>query len=77
MSHSVANLEHHHFKNEAFWRPGDVHVHFFGTATLSCADGVETRAGDVFEVTADAFPMPVSNPLVDAADEGLIAVRAL
>ena len=35
MSHSIANLEHHHFKNALFRRPGDVHVHFFGTATLS------------------------------------------
>ena len=39
MSHSLANLEAHHFKYRQFRRPGDVHVHFFGTATLSCADG--------------------------------------
>ena len=36
----IANLEHHHFKYALFRRPGDVHVHFFGTATLSFADGV-------------------------------------
>ena len=77
MSHSIANLEHHHFKNAAFRRPGDVHVHFFGTATLSCADGLETREGDVFEVSADAFHLPVANPLVCAADAGLAVVRAL
>ena len=35
MSHTIANLEHHQFKNAVFRRPGDVHVHFFGTATLS------------------------------------------
>ena len=52
MSHSLANLEHHHFKYALFRRPGDVHVHFFGTATLSFADGVETREGDVFEISA-------------------------
>lgn len=50
MSHSVANLEAHHFKYDLFRRPGDVHVHFFGTATLSFADGVATREGDVFEI---------------------------
>src|SRR5690606_30981947 len=44
MSHTLANLEHHHFKYDLFRRPGDVHVHFFGTATLSVADGVVTRA---------------------------------
>ncbi len=41
MSHSIANLEHHHFKYAMFRRPGDVHVHFLDTATLSYADGVE------------------------------------
>jgi len=64
MSHSIANLEHHHFKNAQFRRPGDVHVHFFGTATLSFSDGVRTRDGDVFEIEADAFSMPLRNPLV-------------
>jgi hypothetical protein len=48
MSHSIANLEHHHFKYDLFRRRGDVHVHFFGTATLSYADGVRTQEGDVF-----------------------------
>jgi len=77
MSHSIANLEHHHFKYAQFRRPGDVHVHFFGTATLSCADGITTQPGDLFEVTADAFLLPLANPLVHAADAGLCTVRAL
>ncbi|HMR77883.1 MAG TPA: hypothetical protein PKD61_22390, partial [Polyangiaceae bacterium] len=47
MSHSIANLEHHHFKYGLFRQPGDVHVHMFGTATLSFADGIRTGAGDV------------------------------
>jgi len=77
MCHSIANLEHHHFKYDLFRRPGDVHVHFFGTATLSFTDQVETRAGDIFEIEADAFTMPLRNPLVPAADEGLAKVRVL
>lgn len=67
MSHSIANLEHHHFKYALFRRPGDIHVHFFGTATLSFADGIETREGDVFEVFAAPFTLPVRNPLSRAA----------
>ncbi len=63
MSHSIANLEHHHFKYRLFRRPGDVHVHFFGTATLSCADGISTRPGDVFEISAAPFTLPVRNPI--------------
>ncbi len=77
MSHSLANLEHHHFKYALFRRAGDVHVHFFGTATLSFADGIETREGDVFEVSADAFTLPVSNKLVYEASVAPITVRSL
>lgn len=63
MSHSIANLEHHHFKYSVFRQPGDVHVHMFGTATLSFADSVTTEAGDVFEIEAPDFGLPLRNPL--------------
>jgi hypothetical protein len=76
MSHSVANLEHHHFKYAQFCRPGDVHVHFFGTATLSFADGIRTEEGDEFEIAAAPFALPLRNPLVRAAERP-VAVRAL
>jgi len=66
MSHTIANLEHHHFKYAAFRRPGDVHVHFFGTGTLSFGDGVRTQRGDVFEIAAPPFVLPVRNPLGSA-----------
>ncbi len=63
MSHSLANLEHHHFKYDLFRRAGDVHVHFFGTATLSFSDAVRTQVGDVFEIEAAPFTLPCRNPL--------------
>lgn len=66
MSHSLANLEHHHFKYGLFRRPGDVHVHFFGTATLSFSQGVTTQPGDVFEIEAAPFSLPLINPLARA-----------
>ncbi|MDB5672204.1 MAG: hypothetical protein JWO25_3163 [Alphaproteobacteria bacterium] len=69
MSHSIANLEHHHFKYRLFRRPGDLHVHFFGTATLSFSDGVTIRAGDVFEVSAPPFLLPLRNPLGSQAPD--------
>jgi hypothetical protein len=76
MSHAIANLERHHFKYAPFRRPGDVHVHFFGTATLSFSDGVTARPGDVFEIEAAPFALPLRNPLAvaPAADP---AVRVL
>ncbi|OLP59516.1 GguC protein [Xaviernesmea oryzae] len=69
MSHSFANLEHHHFKYGLFRAPGDVHVHMFGTATLSFGDGIRTQAGDVFEIEADGFGLPLSNRLTVATVE--------
>ena len=67
MSHTIRNLEHHHFKYALFRRPGDVHVHFFGTATLSFADGFQTRQGDVFEISAAPFRFALRNTLGRAA----------
>jgi hypothetical protein len=63
MSHSIANLEHHHFKYKAFLRPGDIHIHFFGTGTLSFGDGFETREGDIFEIESATFGKPLRNRL--------------
>ena len=78
MSHTFANLEHHHFKYGLFCQPGDVHVHMFGTATLSFAEGVVTEAGDVFEIEVPAFGLPLKNPLAKApAHSGATIVRSL
>ena len=63
MCHSLENLEFHHFKYAAHRRPGDVHLHFFGTATLSFADGIRAQPGDVFEVDLPAMGAPLRNPL--------------
>lgn len=63
MCHSVANLEHHHFRYDRFRRPGDVHVHFLGAATGSFTAGIETQVGDVFEIAADGFGEPLRNVL--------------
>ncbi|MGT2444080.1 AraD1 family protein [Ensifer adhaerens] len=76
MSHSFANLEHHHFKYGLFRQPGDIHVHMFGTATLSFGDGIRTEEGDVFEIEADGFGLPLRNALAIAADEE-VAIRQL
>jgi hypothetical protein len=76
MSHWIANLEHHHFKYALFRRPGDVHLHFFGTATLSVSDGIKPEPGDRFEIEAAAFGRPLRNPLARAAAE-TVTVRAL
>jgi len=77
MSHTLANLEHHHFKYEQFRQPGDLHVHMFGTATLSFADGVRAQDGDLFEIEAEGFGLPLRNPLQLQAAGGAVAVKVL
>jgi hypothetical protein len=76
MAHTIANLEAHHFKYGLFRRPGDVHVHFFGTATLSFSDGVRTQKGDVFEIESEAFGLPLRNRLM-TEKPAKVRVRAL
>jgi len=76
MTHTVENLEAHHFKYRLFRRPGDVHAHFFGAAVLSHTAGLSCREGDVFEIDVPAFGRPLRNPL--AFESGpAVAMRPL
>ncbi len=76
MTHTLANLEHHHFKYAAFRQPGDVHCHFFGTATLSFVAGIRPHDGDIFEISAPGFGRPLQNPLaIEPGTEQLTPVH--
>jgi hypothetical protein len=79
MTHSIANIEHHHFKYAQFRRPGDIHCHYFGTGTLSYAAGIATEPGDIFEVSAPEFGQPLRNPMrrVRPPVPGPVVVTAL
>lgn len=77
MSHSVANLEHHHFKYERFRRPGDAHVHFLGAGVLSHAAGIAAADGDMFEIDVPAFGRPLRNPLRAHSGEQRVSVLPL
>ncbi len=63
MSHSLRNLEHHHFKFDLHRRPGDVHIHFLGAHSLSFGQGIELKDGDVMEIHFDGFGRPLRNPV--------------
>ena len=67
MSHTIANLEYHHFKYPQFRRPGDLHVHYFGAANLSFSDGIRAEPGDIFEIEMAEFGAPLRNRLAPAA----------
>lgn len=78
MTHTLANIEHHHFKYSGFRRPGDVHCHYYGTATLSFAAGFRVQPGDIFEISSPAFGRPLRNPLVQSETvDPLISIKQL
>lgn len=73
MCHSFANLEYHHFKYRQHRVPGDVHLHFFGTATVSFVDNIRAQAGDQFEIDLPALGAPLVNTL--AVEPGGLALH--
>jgi len=78
MCHSLANLEHHHFKFEAHRRPGDVHVHYFGACSLSFGADTELADGDIMEISFRGFGRALRNPLrIRRGETGLIVVKPL
>ncbi|WP_255462253.1 AraD1 family protein [Granulicella sp. WH15] len=78
MCHSLANLEHHHFKFAGHRQPGGVHVHFFGADALSFGDGVVLRDGDVMVVAFEGFGRALRNVVREVAKTAQpVRVRSL
>src|SRR6185312_10860190 len=78
MCHSLAIIEHHHFKFDVHRRPGDVHVHYFGAHSLSFGAGIELTDGDVMEISFTGFGRSLRNHLRVAREENkLITVQPL
>jgi len=61
MSHSLANLEDHHFKHPQFRVPGDVHIYFFGTMKLSFGSRGTLQDGDRIEIQFSTMGKPLVN----------------
>lgn len=78
MSHTLANLEHHHFKYAMHRRSGDIHIHFFGADAFSFGDGVALENGDVMQIEFSGFGRPLQNPIkVDRSKPKFVAVEQL
>ena len=78
MCHSLANLEHHHFKFAGHRQQGNVHVHFYGADALSFGDGVVLREGDVTEVSFHGYGRPLRNSVHEVAKSSRpVRVRSL
>jgi len=78
MCHSLANIEHHHFKFAAHRRPGDLHIHFFGADAFSFGDAVRLQDGDWMQVRFEGFGKPLRNRLrIAHGEQELVSVRPL
>lgn len=78
MCHSLANMEHHHFKYEEHRRPGDAHIHFYGASKFSFGEGLALEDNDVMVIAFDHFGRPLRNPLrVDRSMPKFVSVRTL
>jgi len=78
MCHSLANLEHHHFKFATHRRPGDLHVHYYGAHSLSFGDGLVLADGDVMVISFVGFGRALRNPLrVENPPAALVEVSVL
>jgi len=78
MCHSLANLEHHHFKYPVHRQPGMVHIHFMGADCLSFGEGIRLQSGDVTEIEFAGFGRPLCNSIVTGkAQKTLVGVRVM
>jgi len=78
MAHSLANLEHHHFKYDGHRRPLQAHVHFFGADAFSFGVGIALRDNDEMRVHWTGMGRPLINPVaIEKSEETFQEVRSI
>jgi len=78
MSHTLANLEHHHFKHVEHRNPGDAHIHFLGADVFSFRDQVRLDAGDEMVVSYEGMGRALRNPLrIEGREQAFVEVKVL
>jgi hypothetical protein len=78
MSHSLANIEHHHFKYESHRRPGDAHVHFLGASAFSFGEGIALEDGDCITIHWSGYGRALRNRIeVEKSPQQLVRVAPL
>ncbi|HWA34955.1 MAG TPA: AraD1 family protein, partial [Cyclobacteriaceae bacterium] len=63
ITHSLANLEHHHFKYPQHRLPGQLHIHFFGADAFSFGAGIALQSGDEMKISFERMGRPLVNVL--------------
>lgn len=64
ITHSLENLEYHHFKYAQHRIPGQVHIHFFGAYGLSFSEGIRLVHGDEMTIAMEGFGRPLINTVL-------------
>ncbi|HUS07202.1 MAG TPA: AraD1 family protein [Bryobacteraceae bacterium] len=78
MSHTLSNLEHHHFKYPAHRVPGDIHIHFFGAGAFSFGDGIRLEDRDIMHIEFKGFGRALRNPIrTDTSEEKLVDAKPI
>lgn len=78
MAHSIANLEHHHFKYPCHRIPGQVHIHFFGADAFSFGDKLELKNGDIMNVHWKTLGRALKNRVrVFVGNDTLVKVKSI
>jgi len=78
MSHSLENLEYHHFKYSCHRIPFQAHVHFFGADAFSFGNQVALQEGDIMEIGWEGMGRALQNPLkIRDKKESLVEIRSL
>jgi hypothetical protein len=76
ITHSLENLEYHHFKYENHRLPWDVHIHFMGTGGFSFGAGISLQDGDLMQVKWEGMGKALVNPLAtDRSEKKIIPIH--
>ena len=63
ITHSLENLEYHHFKYDNHRLPWDAHIHFFGADAFSYGAGIQLEHGDLMNIQWEGMGRALVNPL--------------
>ncbi len=78
ITHSLANLEHHHFKYPQHRIPGQLHIHFFGASAFSFGEKIQLMSGDEMKISFKDMGRPLINPLkIDDSTPKITSVNTI
>lgn len=78
ITHSLENLEYHHFKYEQHRIPGQLHIHFFGADAFSFGENIKLQQGDEMHVSFQNMGRPLINPIaIDGSVQKMHKVEVL